>query len=104
MLPGPANAVAAAPLEVEKALLSALKSLTPNIPQSRYAQLVAVGCEDGNVSFVDLSFTSQQPLFRESKMVRVFLLALSNFSTLTNPPLAYSLLDHRKRPTSRTLS
>jgi WD40 repeat protein len=38
--------------------------------QSRYAQLVAVGCADGNVSFIDLSFTSQQPLFREARMVR----------------------------------
>lgn len=40
--------------------------------QSRYAQLVAVGCADGNVSFVDLSFTSQQPLFREARMVWTF--------------------------------
>merc|ERR1719201_124599 len=51
VLPSAANAIAAAPLE------------------SRYAQLVAVGCADGNVSFVDLSFTSQQPLFREARMV-----------------------------------
>eukprot|EP00055_Hartaetosiga_balthica_P013124 m.65999 g.65999 ORF g.65999 m.65999 type:complete len:1782 (+) comp8174_c0_seq1:61-5406(+) len=36
---------------------------------SRNAQLVAAGCNDGSVVLIDLSFSDQQPLFREAKVL-----------------------------------
>lgn len=46
-----------------------LLDISPAIPAGRFEELLAVGCEDGQLHFVDLSWSSQQPLFDEATKV-----------------------------------